>query len=205
MISTLRTSPLMRRNGWRVLLSGVLVLGFGGVATRALAAPSCPAQLAWAPAAKIATLLTQDSGMPEFNPQKHLNQVTYVGRFLLVPQIGVVAGLPSRPPLIISGLNSPKVRIANRVHVVQWRMINASKQSAQLRVIAESTGGGAPRVVAQCTLPAPKQVKKEKRFAYLRWFWKPAKNGRYAYRIHVVGRQVSGSIERMNVPLRYGQ
>ncbi|APZ41948.1 hypothetical protein [Acidihalobacter ferrooxydans] len=184
-------------------LAGALVLGFGAPA-QATAAPTCPAQIAWVPAAKIGALLSQDSGMPEFNPKQKMNQVTYVGRFVLVPQIGVVAGLPQRPAVLISGLDAPKLRIANRVHVVEWRMINAGNTPTQLRVVEKAAGGGAS-VVAQCTLPAAQHKAHGKRFAYLRWFWKPAADGQFSYHVAAGTRQVSGRILRTSVPLRYGE
>lgn len=193
----------MQRNGLMALFAGMLTLGLSPLAQAAMSS-ACPAQIAWVPAAKIGDLLSQDSGMPEFNPKKHLNQVTYVGRFVLVPQVGVVAGLPQRPALLISGLDAPRLRIANRVPEVEWRMINAGEKPARLRVVAEAAGGG-PSTVVQCTLPAARQQAQGKRFAYLRWFWKPAADGRFAYRVSAGARQASGTIQRLSVPLRYGE
>ncbi len=139
--------------------------------------------------------------MPEFNPAKHLNQVSYVGRFVLVPQVAIVVGLPKRPLALISGLDAPKLRIAERVHEVEWRMINASDKTVDLKI--KSMMG---KKVVQCALPGARmQQKKGKRFAYLRWFWKPAMTGRYTYRITMGDKHVSGTIVRTKIPLRYGE
>ena len=191
-----RNHPLRRIFG-RLAVGAVLSMTLIGGAWAAGAA--CPSAIEWVQAPKIGQILAQDSGMPEFNPAKGLNQVTYVGRFVLVPQIGVVAGLPKRPLAVISGLDAPKLRIAERVNTVEWRMINASEKPVALRI--ESAKG----VAAQCRLPGARVQGKDKRFAYLRWFWKPAPKGHYRYVISQGKAHVSGSIERLAVPLRYGE
>jgi hypothetical protein len=165
----------------------------------------CPGVISWVHASKVATLLNEDTGLPEFNPKKHLNQVTYVGRFVLVPQVGVVAGLPNRPPVLISGLDAPNVRVATRVHEVEWRMINTAHTPLRLKIVSQSASG-APRSVVDCQLSAPREkTGSPKRFAYLNLFWKPEPKGRYQYQVSVAKQDVKGRIERVDVGLRYGQ
>lgn len=172
---------------------------------QAQAQGQCPGVVSWVHASKVATLQGEDTGLPDFNPKKHLNQVTYVGRFVLVSQIGVVAGLPHRPPVLISGLDAPKVRIASRVHEVEWRMINAAHAPARLKIVAHS-GSGAPHAVVDCQLASPRSKSGAgKSFAYLKLFWKPASQGTYRYEVSFAKEHVKGTIERANVGLRYGQ
>lgn len=165
----------------------------------------CPGVISWVHASKVATLLNEDTGLPEFNPKKHVNQVTYVGRFVLVPQVGVVAGLPNRPPVLISGLDAPHVRVASRVHEVEWRMINTAHTPLRLRIVSQPASG-APRNVVDCQLSAPRvQTGSPKRFAYLNLFWKPEPKGRYQYQVSFDKQDVKGKIDRVDVGLRYGQ
>ncbi|MEJ2479727.1 MAG: hypothetical protein P8Y78_06030 [Acidihalobacter sp.] len=156
-------------------------------------------------AAKVGTLLNEDTGLPQFNPKKHINQVTYVGRFVLVSQIGVVAGLPNRPPVLISGLDAPKLRIASRVHEVEWRMINTAHTPLHLKIMSHASSGK-PRAVVDCRLAPPRTKSGAgKSFAYLKLFWKPAARGRYQYQVSYANQDIKGTIERADVGLRYGQ
>lgn len=188
-------------------LSGVVacVLAMPAQAQTNAAPGRCPGVVSWVHASKVATLQGQDTGLPDFNPKKHLNQVTYVGRFVLVSQIGVVAGLPHRPPVLISGLDAPKVRIASRVHEVEWRMINAAHTPLRLKIVSHS-GSGAPGAVVDCQLAPPRSKSGHGRsFAYLKLFWKPAAQETYQYKVSFEKQQVQGTIERVKVGLRYGK
>jgi hypothetical protein len=194
----------------RALLVGVAsVLGcaFSAQAQAATgnASTQCPGTVSWVHAAKVGTLLNEDTGLPDFNPKKRLNQVTYVGRFVLVSQIGVVAGLPHRPPVLISGLDAPKVRIASRIHEVEWRMINTADTPLHLKIVSHPASG-APHAVFDCHLAAPHAKNGSgKSFAYLRLFWKPSPQGRYQYQVSFAKQDVKGTIERVDAGLRYGE
>jgi hypothetical protein len=165
----------------------------------------CPGVINWVHASKVATLLNEDTGLPDFNPKKHLNQVTYVGRFVLVPQVGVVAGLPNRPPVLISGLDAPNVRVATLVHEVEWRMINTAHTPLRLKIVSHAASGATHNVI-DCQLPPPRTKSgSPKRFAYLNLFWKPEPKGRYQYQVRFSKQDVKGRIDRVDVGLRYGQ
>ncbi len=195
----------------RVLLAGLASVLGCSIAVQAQAQTAnaaggqCPGAVSWVHAAKVGTLLNEDTGLPQFNPKKHINQVTYVGRFVLVSQIGVVAGLPNRPPVLISGLDAPKLRIASRVHEVEWRMINTAHAPLRLKIVSHAASGE-PRAVVDCRLAPPRTKSGNgKSFAYLKLFWKPAAQGRYQYQVSYANQDVKGTIERADVGLRYGQ
>lgn len=189
----------------RVAISVASMLVCGVWAGQAQAAGAqCPGNISWVHAAKVGAVLSQDTGLPHFYPKKHINRVTYVGRFVMVPQIGVVAGLPHRAPVIISGLDAPTVRIASRVHEVEWRMVNTAHTPLNLKIVAKDPSGSRHAVV-QCQLKAPKTAGKARKFAYLRLFWKPTGKAQYEYQVQFAKQKVVGAIKRGKYSLRYGQ